>query len=61
MTSLRIDSAPPASAPELSPVAAFHLLDVPVAWADTGGRVLGANAPFEAALGWTVLGVEGQT
>ncbi len=30
---------------------AWHLLDVPVAWADAQGRLLGMNAAFEAALG----------
>ncbi len=51
MTLLRPDPAPPALAPEVSAVAAYHLLDIPVAWADASGRLLGANAAFMAATG----------
>ena len=32
-------------------MATFHLLDLPVAWADAQGRLLGANAAFELACG----------
>ena len=35
----------------LPDVSAFDLLDLPVAWADAQGRLLGANAAFEAACG----------
>lgn len=61
MTSLRFDSAPPALAPEAPSVAAYHLLDVPVAWADSGGQLLGANAAFAAALGLPVLAMTGRS
>jgi signal transduction histidine kinase/CheY-like chemotaxis protein len=61
MTSLRFDSASPALAPEAPSVAAYHLLDVPVAWADSHGQLLGANASFAAALGLPVLAMTGRS
>ena len=60
MTPLRPTPTPPALAPEATALAAYHLLDVPVAWADTSGRLLGANAAFEAAIGSTTPAMKGQ-
>ena len=40
--------------------AAFDMLDVPVAWADGNGLLLGANAAFAAATGHTVATCCGQ-
>ena len=49
--------APSAGDPDLD---AYHLLDVPVAWSDAAGRLLGANAAFETALGTPVAAMRGQ-
>ena len=61
MNSPHLDPAPPSFAPEAPLVAAFHLLDVPVAWADISGQLLGANAAFAAALGLQAPALKGQS
>ena len=53
MTPLRTVATPPALAPEATALAAYHLLEVPVAGADNSGRLLGASAAFAAATGAT--------
>ena len=59
MTSPPADSKPDATG-GLPDVAAFDLLDLPVAWADAQGRLLGANAAFEAACGRSVAAWRGR-
>ena len=45
-------STPPAAPAGLRPdTSAYHWLDLPVAWTDLQGRLLGANPAFEAATG----------
>ena len=60
MTPLRRTPTPPVLAPEATALAAHHLLDVPVVWADTSGRLLGANAAFEAATAAPSAAMEGR-
>ena len=59
MPSPPADSKPDANG-GLPDVAAFNLLDLPVAWADAQGRLLGANAAFEAACGRPVAAWRGR-
>ena len=60
MNPLRLDPAPQALAAEPPHLNAYQLLDVPVAWADARGRLLGANAAFEAAAGAAVSAMQGR-
>ena len=59
MPSPPADSKPDANG-GLPDVAAINLLDRPVAWADAQGRLLGANAAFEAACGRPVAAWRGR-
>jgi len=50
----------PAPASPLPDTAAYLLLDIPVAWLDLQGRLLGANPAFEAATGWPTAAAPGR-
>ena len=54
-------AAPPRGRQPVLDPAALHLLDVPVAWADANGTLLGANAAFAATTGHSVASGQGQT
>jgi signal transduction histidine kinase/CheY-like chemotaxis protein len=60
VSSPSLEPEPPSPAPNAGWVAGFHLLDVPVAWADARGQLLGANAAFAAALGLAVPEMKGR-
>ena len=49
----------PAAPADLRPdTSAFHWIDLPVAWTDRQGRLLGANPAFEAATGHSVSALQ---